>query len=181
MNIREFRAEICKAFQEEGFREQRLTKGEDKVWLLPSLEVVPYFATHTQRRPFGFVLYGVFGIEIPMLREWLIKYKPGQGSGIFHRGFVEYYSSNDKIFRDFIIESGLQVPADLWIGLIKDRLNLIPSSLDELLRVYRANRELLGMLAHPTNKPAWDFLIRWHQDPDPALDVPRSLLDGPTS
>lgn len=176
MNIREFRAEIFKAFQEEGFREQRLPKSGDKIWHLPSLEVVPYFGTHTQRRPFGFVLYGVFGIEIPMLREWLIKYKPGQESGIFHRGFVEYYSTNDKVFRDFAIENDSPIPADLWVGLIKDRLNLVPSSLDELLKIYRTNREHLGMLAHPTNKIAWDFLIRWHQNPDPGLDVPHSLF-----
>lgn len=176
MNIREFRAQIGKAFKEDGFTETRLTKGFNKVWALPSREVQPYFAPHAQRRPYGFVLYGVFGIEISTLREWLNKYKPGRESGIFSDGFVGYYSSNDDVFRDFAIENDSPIPADLWVGLIKDRLNLVPSSLDELLKIYRTNREHLGMLAHPMNKIAWDFLIRWHQNPDPGLDVPHSLF-----
>jgi hypothetical protein len=178
MDIRAFRAELANAFCAEGFEELRLRRGAPKVWALPSSEVIPYFAPDAQRRPWGFNLYGVIGIEIPALRDWVNEHKPGEQSGIFGSGFVGYYTSNENVFRDFQIYHGVPVPADLWVGLIKDRLNLIPQSLGHLMATYRTNRDALGWLAHPDDKAAWDFLIQWMHDPDPSLRVPYRLPTG---
>jgi hypothetical protein len=178
MDIRAFRAELSKAFRADGFEERRLWKGEPKVWTLPSTEVVAYFGPDAQRRPWGFNLFGIIGIEIPKLRDWLNEHKPGQESGIFRTGFVGYYTLNEDVFRDFRVENGLPVPSDLWVGLIKDRLDLIPKTLDQLLTTYRTNREALGWLAHPADKAAWDFLIQWIHKPDPMLTVPYRLPTG---
>ncbi len=178
MNVRDFRAELSKAFQAEGFREQRLCQVGPKVWTLPADEIVPFFSSDAQRRHWGFVLFGVIGIEIPALRLWLDEHKPGPASGIFQSGFIGYYTSNEQVFGDFQILHGSPIPSDLWVGLIKDRLRLIPRSLDELLATYRTNREVLGWLAHPNDKAAWDFLIQWRHSPDPALHVPYRLPTG---
>ncbi|WP_157602736.1 hypothetical protein [Sphingomonas sp. PR090111-T3T-6A] len=178
MDIRAFRAELRKAFCAEGFEELRLWKGTAKVWAPRSSEVIAYFAPHAQRRPWGFKLFGVIGIEIPALRDWLNEHKPGQQSGIFRSGFVGYYTANEDVFRDFSVVHGLPVPSDLWVGLIKDRLNLIPQTLGHLTATYRTNRDALGWLAHPSNKAAWDFLIQWMHEPDPSLSVPYRLPTG---
>lgn len=179
MDVRGFRAEISKAFKADGFIETRLFKGMNKVWVhQQSGEITSYFAPDAKRRPWGFRLFGVIGIDIPAFRNWLNQYKPGSDSGIFGAGFVGYYTANDDLLNDFQIENDLPVPADLWIGLIKDRLDQIPSSLDSLVKTYRTNREELGWLAHPHEKAAWDFLIKWHENPDPNLGVPHRLPNG---
>jgi len=178
MDIRRFRAELSIAFQADGFVESRLFKGGHKVWALPDDEITTFFAPDAQRRSWGFQLFGTIGIEIPSLRRWLNQHKPGTESGIFRGSFVGYYTANDDLLRTFQVEHGLKIPANLWVGLIKDRLNLIPRSVDDLLRVYRTNREELGWLAHPLEKPAWDFLLAWRNNPTPALQVPRMLPNG---
>lgn len=155
-----------------------MRKGAPKVWALPSSELITYFAPAAQRRPWGFSLYGVIGIEIPALRDWLNEHKPGEQSGIFRSGFVGYYTANEDVFRDFKVDHGLPVPSDLWVGLIKDRLNLIPQTLDHLIATYRTNRDALGWLAHPGDKAAWDFLIQWMHDPNASLIVPYRLPTG---
>ncbi|WP_242154919.1 hypothetical protein [Sphingomonas sp. BAUL-RG-20F-R05-02] len=178
MDIRAFRTELGKAFYADGFQELRLRKGASKVWALPSSEVIAYFAPDAQRRAWGFNLFGTIGIEIPKLRSWLNEHKSGQDCGIFHSGFIGYYTLNEEVLRDFRIEHGLPIPFDLWVGLIKDRLNRIPQTLDGLIATYRTNREALGWLAHPGDKAAWDFLVQWMHDPDPSLSVPYRLPTG---
>jgi hypothetical protein len=179
MDIRSFRAELSQAFQSEGFIEKRLFKGGHKVWMQESSgEIVSFFAPDAQRRPWGFRLLGVVGIDIPALRQWLNQHKPGTESGIFQGGFVGYYTANDDVLGGFQVEHGMPVPADLWVGLIKDRLYRIPKSLIEILAIYRKNREELGWLAHPHEKAAWEFLIKWHENPDPTLHVPYRLPNG---
>lgn len=180
MDIREFRAVLSSAFRDEGFEEKRLAKGlHYKVWVSPGGDITRFFGPDAQRRPWGFQLFGIVGIDIPDLRRWLSEYKPGAASGIFQTCFVGYHTANEDIFREFHIDNGLPVPADLWVGLIKDRLNLIPRSLDDLVRVYKVNREELGWLAHPHDKAAWDFLLAWLDNPDPSLPVPYRLPNGP--
>jgi hypothetical protein len=53
----------------------------------------------------GFVLYGAVGIEIPTLREWLNRYKPGPEAGIFQTMFVGYHTANDDVLR-FMLDEG---------------------------------------------------------------------------
>ena len=177
MDIKEFRAIIASAFREEGFNEQRWVKGYPKYWTLEADDIIPFFAPDAQRRSWGFVLYGSIGIEIPALRDWLNRYKPGQEAGIFQTMFVGYYTANEKVL-SFMLDQGGPVPADLWVGLIKDRLQLIPPSIDELIATYRSRRENLGWLAHPHQKHAWDFLTKWRENPDPGLHVPRMAPNG---
>jgi hypothetical protein len=153
MDIKQFRATLDSAFREEGFGQQRWVKGYPKYWTLPADDIIPFFAPHAQRRPWGFVLYGSIGIEIPALREWLNRYKPGQEAGIFQTMFAGYHTANENVL-SFMIDQGDPVPADLWAGLIKDRLLLIPPSVDKLITTYRSQRENLGWLAHPRHKHA---------------------------
>ncbi|MDB5677946.1 hypothetical protein [Sphingomonas bacterium] len=171
MDIKQFRATIDSAFREEGFGERRFVKGAPKYWTLPAGDIIPFFAPHAQRQSWGFMLYGTIGIEIPALREWLNRHHPGPEAGIFHTMFVGYYTANEKVL-SFMLDQGDPVPADLWVGLIKDRLLLIPPSVDELIFTYRSQREWLGWLAHPHQKHAWDFLLKWRENPDPNLHVP---------
>lgn len=178
MNIQEFREIVGSAFRDENFESVRLVKGGPKVWALPGDDLVRFFSPHELRRPWGFRLNGGFGIEIPALRKWLTTHKPGAAAGIFQTCFVGYYSVNDQVFAELAIDTGQPVPADLWVGLIKDRLCQLPESLDALLAAYRSNREPLGLLASPHEKAAWDFLVKWRDSPDPDLRVPYRLPNG---
>lgn len=178
MDLQAFRAALHAGFVAEGLHEARLKKGAPKVWTLPSSEVIRYFAPDAQRRSWGFNFFGTVGIEIPAFRDWLNTHKPGEQAGIFQSGFVAYYTLNEDPFRDFRIVQGQPVPHDLWVGLIKDRLEQIPPTLDLLIATYRTNREVLGRLAHPLDNAAWDFLMQWRDKPDPTLSVPYRLPNG---
>ena len=177
MNIGEFRAIMDAALEAEGLEPVRIVRPV-KAWSYSGGDIVRFFHPQAVRRPWGFIYDGFVGVEIPTLRAWLNRHKSKEQTGIFHSCFAGYHTANEDILRDFMIEFGDPVPADLWGGLIKDRLVRIPETLEELIRVYRTERERLGELAHPHNKPAWDFLLRWRGNPDPALPVPQMLPDG---
>jgi len=176
MNIREFRALTEAALDDQGFVERKVCG--QTVWALPSEEVVRYFQPLTYRRPWGFLLSGIVGIEIPALRAWLQAHKSSDESGIFRGGFVAYNIANEEVLRAFTSTFDGPVAADLWAGLLLDRLEGLPSRLDDLIDLYRRNREELGWLAHPHERFAWDFLKQWHQKPDPDLRVPKSSPTG---
>ena len=171
-NIRDLREVMDDAFRQEGFVQIRLHKGDQKVWALIDDEVVRFFAPHAQRRPWGYAFFGIFGIELPELRQWLDRYKPGPASGIFAGSFTAYFSSNEEVFREFMIEHGAPVPADLWVGLIKDRLSRVSTSVDDLVISYQNGGEDLGCFAHSNESDAWRFLEQWRKDPDPRMHVP---------
>jgi len=176
MDIREFRNVTDAALRDEGFSSQKLLG--NKVWSLPGEDIIRLFQPHAYRRSWVFVYSGAIGIEIPALRSWINKYKPGEGGGILRGYFTAYIIANEDVLNKFMVEFGNPVPADLWAGLLRDRVARIPSSLEMLLSTYRTNREELGWLAHPHTKPAWDFVQRWRANPDPSLHVPRMSPTG---
>lgn len=172
MNIREFRAMTDGALRDEGFEPYCLMPRRLWAWTIRGEDIVRAFVPNAYRRPWGFAYRGGVGIEIPALRAWLDRYRPGQQVGRFHTWFAGYEIANEDVLGDFTVLHDDPVPADLWAGLLKDRLLRIPASLDSLVALYRRDREKLGWLAHPHDRPAWDFLLKWHEDPDPALPVP---------
>lgn len=178
MNIRAFREIIDAAMTAEGLRRQRLVGIGQKVWSLPADDLIRFFQPHAYRRPWGFVLSGLIGIEIPALREWIERNKPGEEGGILRSYFTGFIIANDDVLRNFMVTMDDPIPADLWAGLLRDSLERIPCSVADLLTTYRSDREKLGWLAHPHTKPAWDFLQAWIANPDPALHVPRMIPDG---
>lgn len=115
---------------------------------------------------------------MPALRHWLGAFKPGGQAGILHSCFVSYMIINDDVLGEFRVEHDKPAPLDLWAGLLKDRLERVPPTLDGLINAYRRNKEELGWLAHPHMHHAWDFLLRWNDNPSPMLQVPRRLPDG---
>jgi len=178
MNIGELRLMMDAALRIEGLEERRLIPKRPKVWTLPADDIIPYFHAGPYRRPWGFVYTGGIGVEIPTLRAWLDRHKPGDAAGIFRTAFVGYHIMNEDVIGEFFVNHGDPVPADLWAGLIKDRLLQIPPSLAGLITAYRGNREELGWLAHPHSRHAWEFLLKWHENPDPSLHVPQMLPNG---
>jgi hypothetical protein len=178
MNIKEVRAVMEAALRAEGFEQQRIGPRPLEVWSVPALDIIRCFHASAYRRPWGFIYSGGIGVEVPALREWLNRHKPGEQSGIFHSWFVGYEIANEDVLGEFMVNHGEPVPADLWAGLLMDRILNVPTSLDALVAAYRSQREQLGWLAHPHQKPAWDFLLKWREHPDPALHVPRMLPDG---
>ncbi len=180
MNVREFRSLMGEALRKEGLEELRLFPKGPKVWVLPgdsSDDIIRFFWPHAYRRPWGFSYSGAIGIEIPKLREWLRSHKAGN-EGLFQSCFVNYMIANEDILGDFCVTHSDPVPDDLWAGLLRDRLDKVPTKLSNLVATYRRNREELGWLAHPEWRHPWDFLLKWCANPDPALDVPRMLPEG---
>jgi len=178
MDITEVRASLDEALAQEGLEKKKLKSIGPKVWALPGEEVVRFFSAGGHRRPWGFVFDGLIGLEIPALRAWLDEYRPAEEAGIFRSYFVAYHTANDDALRGFMIHDGDPVPADLWAGLIADRLRELPESVDALIEAYRGDKERLGWLAHPHERHAWDFLRNWWELPDPLLHVPKMLPDG---
>ncbi len=177
MDVKELRAIMDGALRQEGLEERRLFPKGLKAWILPGGDIFRCFWPHATRSPWGFSYSGAIGIEIPALRQWLREFKPNE-AGIFHSCFVSYVTMNEDWFPEFMLEHGRPVPSDLWAGLLKDRLEKVPSTLDGLIASYRRGREELGWLAHPHERHAWDFLLKWHENPAPSIHVPRMLPDG---
>lgn len=177
MNIREFRSIMQTALRSEGLQPFQLVPKAPKAWMLASDDVIRFFQPHPHRRSWGFVYSGFVGIEILPLRDWLRTYKPGD-EGVFRTWFMGYSIANEDVLNNFTINHDDPVPADLWAGLIRDRLDRIPSTLNELITIYRRNREELGWLAHFDERHAWKFLLRWNDDPDASLHVPKRQPDG---
>ena len=165
------------AFRKEGLEERQLFSKGPKVWTLPADGIIRFFWPHAYRRPWGFVYSGSIGIEISALRKWLREHKP-EGTGIFHSSFLNYLVANEDVLCDFMVEHDKPVPAELWAGLLKDRLERVPPTLDDLIATYLRNKEELGWLAHPNQRHAWTFLLEWRKNPDPAIHVPKTLPDG---
>ena len=178
MNVKELRAVMDAALQEEGLELRQLFPKGPKVWTLPAADVVRFFWPDAMRRPWGFIYNGSVGLEIPSLREWLREFKPEAEAGIFQQCFVGYLIANEDVLRHLTVEHDKPIPADLWAGLLRDRLEKVPPTLDALIAASRGNKEELGWLAHPHNRHAWDFLLTWCENPDPDLHVPKRLPDG---
>ena len=178
MDIRTVRATLGEALSEVGLSEERFVPGGPKVWTLPGPEVIRYFNLQGYRRPWGFVVDGHIGIEIPELRSWLRTHRRPKEMGVFHDSFAFYHTANDAALNNFMIEMGKPIPSDLWAGLIHDRLAALPDTISELIRAYQGNKERLGWLAHPTQRHAWQFLLKWRECPDPSLAVPQRLPNG---
>ncbi|HEX8214902.1 MAG TPA: hypothetical protein VF582_05465 [Allosphingosinicella sp.] len=166
------------ALRREGFEERQLFPKGPKVWSLPAADIIRFFWPGAYRRPWGFVYSGAAGIEIPRLRDWLHEHKPRDEAGIFHSCFVSYLIANEEVLGDFQIEHGKIVPADLWAGLLRDRIARVPETLDGLIAAYRGKREELGWLGGRRSRDAWSFLLDWYDKPDPSLHVPKMLPDG---
>jgi hypothetical protein len=177
MNVKELGTMMQAAFQREGLEARQIVAKAPKAWTIPTDGIVRFFQPHASRRPWGVVYSGAIGIEVPALRQWLRAYKVGE-EGVFHSCFISYLIVNEDVFRGFMVSHGDPVPTDLWAGLLKDRLEQIPETLADLIAAYRRNKEELGWLAHPHEKNAWDFLLRWQDDPDPALHVPKMQPEG---
>ena len=178
MNVKELRAVMDSALLGEGLEEQRLFPKGPKVWALPGDDIVRFFWPQAIRRPWGFTYGGAIGIEIPSLRAWLTRFKPEANASILSQCFVSYLVINEDVLGEFVVEHDKPVPSDLWAGLLKDRLERVPETLEGLIDTYRRNKEDLGWLAHPHQKHAWDFLLKWHANPDPSIHVPKMLPDG---
>ena len=180
MDITQFRALMGAALGQEGLEEWAVLHRRPRVpniWILPADDIVRFFWPHAYRRPWGFVYSGNIGVEIPELRDWLRKHRP-DSPGIFHTCFVSYNILNEAALGEFMVEHEQPVPGDLWAGLLKDRLAQIPATFAGLVTAYRRRREDLGWLANPGERFAWDFLLKWLDDPDPSLHVPSILPDG---
>ena len=177
MNVKELRAMMDSALLQEGMEARQIVAKAPKAWFLPADDVIRFFQPHTYRRPWGFVYSGSVGLEIPALRKWLRANKQ-EKEGIFDTCFVSYLIINEDVLSEFRVVHGNPVPADLWAGLLRDRLNSIPPTLDELVAAYRCNKEELGWLAHPHQRHAWKFLLKWRDDPDPKLHVPVMQPNG---
>jgi hypothetical protein len=180
LNINEFRAVTDEALREAGLKEFKLPRmpAPIKAWQLPADDLVRFFSPHAYRRPWGFVFSGYIGIEIPELRMWLDKTKTKDDMGVFHTDFVGYNIRNEDGLSDFTVEHGKPVPARTWAQKIRERLANIPSTTSEMKALYRTNREALGWLAAPLNKPMWDFYYLWSENPEPTLRVPRMSPTG---
>lgn len=116
--------------------------------------------------------------SIPSLRRWLSRFKPDAPASILSQCFVSYLTVNEDVLGNFAVEHDRPVPSDLWAGLLKDRLEKVPRTLIGLIDTYRRNKDDLGWLAHPQERHAWDFLLKWHENPDPSIHVPTMLPDG---
>jgi hypothetical protein len=77
-----------------------------------------------------------------------------------------------------MVDHDKPVPSHLWAGLLKDRLDKVPPTLDALIDTYRRSKEDLGWLARPHERHAWHFLLKWRENPDPSIHVPKMSPDG---
>lgn len=175
-NIKDFRARLDEALAEAGFAPKRLEPKAPRQWVLPGAEVVPSFTPHAYRQWWGFRLGGYTGFDLVALRTWLEPRFTKEGMGVFRHGFVASHIANDPVLGNFSVTLDQDVPFSDWVGLIKQRLEELPDTLDGIVDAYRdAPNRLIG-LDMSVNKPAWDFLLDWYARRDTALKPPQSFF-----
>jgi hypothetical protein len=169
MDIKDFRTKVDAALAECGLARMRLFAKQPPVWALPG-EVIRFFLTDAQRRPWGFELKGIIGLEIPELRHWLKRYKGDEQTGIFKSYFAAFYSTNEPGSL-FSVDLNQPVLAASWAEKIRNRLYRLPPTINDALDAYEHKDDGLGFLVRERN--AWEFLREWQQTKDPLLDVPK--------
>ncbi|HEY0650804.1 hypothetical protein [Phenylobacterium sp.] len=98
----------------------------------PSLEVRRFFAPHAMKRPWGNVLLGVLGVEVPAYARWLAS--KGQSPRLAR---LTYYISNERQFIDPpSVVTNADLPAlDSWIDRIVSRCDGLPADFREIARL----------------------------------------------
>lgn len=130
--VAEFRRIVERELLDQGLEKVKLAGDVVPAFCCTSKEVRRFFAPHAMKRPWGCVLLGVLGVDVPELGRWLIA--QGRSPRLAR---LSYYISNEQ---QFIDPTPVVTDADLpalraWMGRIRSSFDGLPSDLDELARL----------------------------------------------
>ena len=121
------------------------------------------------RRRWGFVLSGALAIDVPAFRTWLTERFPRDQHGLLTNAVIARHIGN---FSDmlFAVEDG-RPPYGMWVAKIRERLAVIPDTVEDLLQAERAQSPGLMLLWDENySDPAWGYFRAWATGQK--LDIP---------
>jgi hypothetical protein len=155
--VAEFRKIVERELLGRHFTRLKLPGEVAAVFCLPALEVRRFFAPHAMKRPWGNVLLGVLGLEVPKYGRWLLS--KGQSPRLAR---LSYYISNERQFMDPpSVATDADLPAlSAWIDRIAASCDSLPADLKSLERL---RSQPFGEAArHLANNPAfWSAYEEW--------------------
>ena len=155
LSVAEFRKLVERELIGRRLEKMQLPGGMAPAFCLPSLDVRRFFAPHSMKRPWGNVLLGVLGLEVPEYGRWLAS--KGQSPRLAR---LSYYISNE---RQFIDPPAVVTKADLpalgiWIDSIVSSCGGLPADLRSLeqLRLQPFGESARHLAANPAFWSAYD-------------------------
>ena len=177
MDIRQFRAELARAFEFAGFERKKVKGSAATIWALPGREVERMFSEHAVRRPWGFLLSGSLAIDVPSFRAWLIKSFPTNQHGITRNSIVGRHIANEPDMF-FAVEFDEQPPYQKWVDQIRRALAALPDTVEGLLKAEDEPQRLRLVWGAWDAPKAWNYFKAWAGGEEPNHPPPHRLSTG---
>ena len=174
MDIRQFRADLARAFEEAGFKRRVIPHSKDPSWLLSGCEVERIFSQHAMRRPWGFLLSGVLSIDVPDFQEWLTTKFPRNRHDVLRSSLLSWHIANDPDM--FFAAEEDDPPYDEWVNQIRRRLAVLPDTIPALLRAERD--DVQGLKTYFDSPNIWNYFKSWAEGAEPNHSPPDMLPTG---
>lgn len=160
LSIAEFRKIVETELLCRGLTRIKLPGEATNAFCILAPEVHRFFAPHAMRRPWGNVLLGVLGVELPEYGRWLLS--KGQSPRLAR---LAYYISNERQFMNPpSVVTDEDLPAlSVWIDRILGSCDSLPADLGSLARL---RSQPFGESAkHLANNPAfWSAYEEWRAE-----------------
>ena len=177
MDIRQFRAELAEAFEDAGFERKKAKSTKFPIWVLPGREVERAFWEHALRRPWGFLLDGVFAIDVPAFRSWLTEAFPRDQQGIVRDCLLARHVANEPdLF--FGVERPERPPYREWVHQIRARLAALPDTIEGLLTAEQQPERLRLVWDKWIAPKTFRYFKAWATNDAPTSPPPYTLPDG---
>lgn len=160
LSVAEFRKLVERELIGRHLKKMKLPGETAPAFCLPALDVRRFFAPHAMRRPWGNVLLGVLGLEVPEYGRWLAS--KGQSPRLAR---LSYYISNDRQFIDPpAVVTEADFPAlNIWIDSIVSSCGGLPA---DLRSVAKLRSQPFGESARPLgdNPAFWSTYDEWRAE-----------------
>jgi len=176
MDIRQFRAELARAFEAAGFVRKKIKGSTATIWLLPGREVDREFWEHAIRRPWGFLLSGSLAVDVPAFRTWLTEQFPRNQHGILWSNLLGRHIANEP-HMFFAVEKE-EPPYRDWAQQIRSRLAALPDTVEGLLSAERQPERLRLVWDQWAAPKAFRYFKVWATADPPSNPPPYQLPDG---
>lgn len=128
---------------ERGYRKHKIQGAQTKVYAIGSGDIIRYFGPHAIRRSWGCELLGVFGIDLPNLREWLL----ARGHDRPISGLCYYMTNERQFMRPVAVVDETDLPnLKPWFDAIHSRVLSLPSDVHDLATAMSGAADHLRLL-----------------------------------
>lgn len=156
MKIAEFRRIADEELRVRGLQRHKLPGCPSPVYAAEVGECVRYFGPHATRRPWGCVMLGTFGVEVPAMQAWLSSHD----SRLQAR--LSYYMTNEHQFMSPVaVGNEADLPAlGRWLDALCSRVIGLPNDIGSLAALANERAGHLRLL-HDSVPEFWPSFELW--------------------